>query len=92
MFERKHQKIAPAPVFIKRLLMFIGIAISLILLALIIGIAGYHWISRFKLGGCLTKCIDDSGRDGFPLIRCLIPEQKSLPLCMRFLAGWYLSR
>jgi hypothetical protein len=45
MFERKHQKIAPAPVFIKRLLMFIGIAISLILLALIIGIAGYHWIA-----------------------------------------------
>ena len=47
MFERKHQKVASAPVFIKRLLMFIGLAISLIILALIIGIAGYHWIAGF---------------------------------------------
>jgi hypothetical protein len=45
MFEQKHQKIAPAPVFIKRLFMFIGIAILLILCALFIGIAGYHWIA-----------------------------------------------
>ena len=45
MFEEKHQKIAPAPVFIKRLVIFIGIAILLILFALIIGIAGYHWIA-----------------------------------------------
>ena len=47
MFERKHQKIAPAPVFIKRLFLFIGIAILLILFALIIGIVGYHWIAGF---------------------------------------------
>ena len=45
MFERKHQKIAPAPLFIKRLVICTGIAILLILFALIIGISGYHWIA-----------------------------------------------
>jgi len=48
MFEGKHQKIAPASVFIKRLLIFIGFAILLILFALSIGIAGYHWIAGFS--------------------------------------------
>lgn len=47
MFELKHQKIAPIHVFIKRLFVCIGIAILLILFALIIGIAGYHWIAGF---------------------------------------------
>jgi hypothetical protein len=45
MFEGKHQKIVPATVFMKRLLIFIAIAVFLILFALIIGIAGYHWIA-----------------------------------------------
>jgi len=45
MFERKHQKIAPASVFMRRLAVYIGIAILLILVALFIGIAGYHWLA-----------------------------------------------
>lgn len=45
MLERKYQKIAPLPVFIRRLARFIGIAILLILVALCIGIAGYHWVA-----------------------------------------------
>jgi hypothetical protein len=45
MFELKHQKIAPPVVFIKRLFIFIGIAILLIIFALAIGVAGYHWIA-----------------------------------------------
>ena len=45
MFEARHQKIAPAPVFMKRLIGYIGIAILLILAALFIGIAGYHWLA-----------------------------------------------
>ena len=45
MFEGKHQKIVPAPVFLKRLFKFVGIAILLILFALVIGITGYHWIA-----------------------------------------------
>ncbi|MFH0985552.1 MAG: hypothetical protein V1882_08455 [Candidatus Omnitrophota bacterium] len=45
MFEQRHQKIAPAPVFIKRLLGYVAIAMLLILAALFIGIAGYHWVA-----------------------------------------------
>jgi len=45
MFERKHQEIAPVPVFIKRLAGYAVAAISLILLSLFIGIAGYHWLA-----------------------------------------------
>ena len=45
MFERKHQKIAPVPVFMRRLAACIGVAISLVLVALSIGIAGYHWLA-----------------------------------------------
>ena len=45
MFERKHQEIAPVPVFINRLFIWFGLAILLILFALAMGIAGYHWIA-----------------------------------------------
>jgi len=48
MFERKNQKVAPLPVFMRRLVVCIGIAILLILFALFIGIAGYHWIAGFN--------------------------------------------
>lgn len=45
MFERKHQKLVSTTVFIRRLLVFFGVAIVLILTALSIGIVGYHWIA-----------------------------------------------
>jgi hypothetical protein len=45
MFERRHQKIASAPVFIKRLVLCFGTAFLLILAALFLGVAGYHWIA-----------------------------------------------
>ena len=45
MFERRHQKIISAQVFVKRLSIFIGFAILLVLFALFVGIAGYHWIA-----------------------------------------------
>jgi len=45
MFEQKHQKIAPVPVFMKRLAGCTAIAVLLILFALFIGIAGYHWLA-----------------------------------------------
>lgn len=45
MFERKHQQVAPAPVFIKRLALCFGTALLLIAVALLIGVAGYHWIA-----------------------------------------------
>ena len=45
MLERKYQKLAPVSVFLKRLTGYIGIAVLLILIALFIGVAGYHWIA-----------------------------------------------
>ena len=45
MFERKQQSVAPVPVFLKRLVLCFALALSLILTALFIGIAGYHWIA-----------------------------------------------
>jgi len=43
MFERRHEELAPVHVFIKRVLLCIGLAILLILIVLFIGIIGYHW-------------------------------------------------
>jgi len=46
-FERIHEKLAPVPVFIKRVLVSLGMALILIGIALSLGIAGYHWIAGF---------------------------------------------
>lgn len=48
MFERKHEKIAPVPVFVRRLIVSVAIAGILAMVALFIGIAGYHWIAGLK--------------------------------------------
>ena len=45
MFEQKHQNVASVSVFVKRLALCFGLALFLILVALFIGIAGYHWIA-----------------------------------------------
>ena len=46
-FERRHEKLAPVPVFIKRLAAAIGIAVLLIAFVLFLGITGYHVIAGF---------------------------------------------
>ncbi len=45
MFERKHEEVVPVSVFVIRLSTFIGIAGVLVLIALSVGVAGYHWIA-----------------------------------------------
>lgn len=45
MYERKQQKIAPASVFMRRMVVHILMAVFLSAVALFIGIAGYHWIA-----------------------------------------------
>jgi hypothetical protein len=49
MLERKHERLLPTRQFAKRIAGFAGAAILLIVLALGIGIAGYHWIAGFSL-------------------------------------------
>jgi hypothetical protein len=43
-FERQHQKVAPFSVFVQRMLGATGLAVLIILVVLLIGIFGYHWL------------------------------------------------
>ncbi|MDQ3803107.1 MAG: hypothetical protein M3416_04560 [Acidobacteriota bacterium] len=45
MFERKHEKLAPAGVFARRLAACVAVAGFLVWVALLIGIYGYHWLA-----------------------------------------------
>ena len=47
MFEHKSQLVLPLWPFIKRMALFIAIAGSLVAAALLIGVAGYHWIAGY---------------------------------------------
>lgn len=47
-YERRHDRLAPRSVFIKRLIAALAFALGLILVALMIGIAGYHFIAGFN--------------------------------------------
>ena len=47
MFERKHEKLAPISVFVRRMAASVVMAGLLIAVALFIGITGYHWIAEF---------------------------------------------
>lgn len=47
-YERRGDKLAPRNVFIKRIIGALGVAVALILVALLIGIAGYHFIAGFN--------------------------------------------
>ena len=46
-FERKHDKLAPVAVFLRRMAASIAMAGVLIAIVLSIGVAGYHWIAGF---------------------------------------------
>jgi hypothetical protein len=46
-YERRHDKLAPIPVFIRRMVEALGMALLLIAAALSIGILGYYWIAGF---------------------------------------------
>jgi len=45
ILERKHERIAPVSVFVRRLAVSALVAGALISVALFIGISGYHWIA-----------------------------------------------
>jgi hypothetical protein len=47
MYERKHQRLAPMPIFVKRMAWSVVMAGLLIAVALFIGIMGYHSIAGF---------------------------------------------
>ena len=45
MFEHKSQPVASHATFVKRMAVMLGIAMGMILMALGLGVAGYHWIA-----------------------------------------------
>ena len=47
-YERRHDQLAPRSVFIKRVIAALAVALALILVALTIGISGYHFIAGFN--------------------------------------------
>ena len=47
MFERKHEKLAPISVFVRRMAASVVLAGIVIAVTLFIGITGYHWIAGF---------------------------------------------
>ena len=55
MFERRHEKLAPVNVFVKRIIASFGIAFTLIAAALTIGISGYHWLAGFDFVDSLLE-------------------------------------
>ena len=48
MYERRHDQLAPRSVFIKRIIASLVIALGIIVIALLIGIAGYHYTAGFN--------------------------------------------
>src|SRR6267143_2111279 len=48
MYERRHDQLAPRSVFVKRVIASLAVALGLICVALLIGIAGYHYIAGFN--------------------------------------------
>ena len=49
MFEARHQDVLPVPRFVLRVVRFVGAAILLVVVALGIGVAGYHWVAGMGL-------------------------------------------
>ena len=47
-FERRHEKLAPTPIFIRRVAESLLMTGMLIGFSLFIGIAGYHWLAGLK--------------------------------------------
>ena len=45
MFESKHQRLAPLSVFLKRFFQYLAGSLLLVMLALGMGVSGYHWIA-----------------------------------------------
>ena len=48
MYERRHDQLAPRSVFVKRIIASLVVALGIIAVALLIGIAGYHYIAGFN--------------------------------------------
>lgn len=55
MFEKRVDRILPRSQFVLRMAWFTGVAMVLILFALLLGVAGYHWIAGFSVVDALLN-------------------------------------
>jgi len=46
-YERRHDQLAPRSIFVKRIIASLAVALCLIIVALFIGICGYHFLAGF---------------------------------------------
>jgi hypothetical protein len=46
MFEGRREKVAPFPVFLKRMARWATLSAGLVFIVLLIGVAGYHWLGE----------------------------------------------
>jgi hypothetical protein len=54
-FERHHDKLAPVSLYVQRIIGSLAIGCGLILIALLVGIAGYHFIAGFNFVDSLLE-------------------------------------
>ena len=54
-FERRHDKLAPVSIYVQRIVASLGIASLLILVGLLVGIIGYHFIAGFNFVDSLLE-------------------------------------
>ena len=47
-FERRHDRLAPLPIFIRRVIKSVLMALGLIAVCLLLGIIGYHWVANLN--------------------------------------------
>ena len=46
MFEGRREKLAPFSVFLKRLAGWVAVSFGVVLIVLLLGVAGYHWLGE----------------------------------------------
>ena len=54
-FERRNDKLAPVSIYVQRIIGSLALAVGLMLVALTVGIAGYHFIAGFNFVDSLLE-------------------------------------
>ncbi len=64
MYERRNHPLLSRAKFARRVARHLAVALTLVAFALGIGVLGYHFLGKLRMGRCTSQCLNDSGRDG----------------------------